>query len=73
MADTSPGIGPSGPINHYWTKGKGAAKWVSSPHPYTTLVALLEKYISSSQAHGLAAEYYHEVFGRWPGQHHGNR
>lgn len=70
MPDTSPGVGPSGPINAYWTEGAGKAKWAATPHPYTTLVALLEKYVSEKIAKGLAAEYYHRVFGTWPGAHH---
>jgi hypothetical protein len=69
-ADTSPGVGPSESINTYWTVGEGRAKWADSPHPYTTLVALLSKYVSNHIAHGLAAEYYHRVFGKWPGAHH---
>ena len=69
--DTSPGIGPSGPINRYWTAGDGRAKWADAPHPYTTLVELLSKYVSPGVAHGLAAEYYHAVFGEWPGKQRG--
>ena len=69
-ADTSPGVGPSGPINRYWTKGEGLAKWANSPHPFTTLVELLKQYVSEGVAKGLAAEYYHMVFGQWPGAHH---
>lgn len=68
--DTSPGVGPSAKINAYWTKGVGAAKWTSSPTPYRTLLALLMKYMPKRQAEGLAAEYYHMVFGRWPGKGH---
>ena len=70
MPDTSPGVGPSVAINRYWTQGTGKAKWASSPTPYRTLLALLMKHMPKRVAEGLAAEYYHIVFGRWPGRHH---
>ncbi|MGK9270482.1 hypothetical protein KXR83_05715 [Williamsia muralis] len=69
MPDTSPGVGASAELNRYWTIGEGKAKWASSPTPYRTLLALLMKYMSKDKAEGLAAEYYHRVFGRWPGKH----
>lgn len=68
--DTSPGVGASRELNAYWTTGKGRALWADSPTPYRTLLALLEAHMSSAKAHGLAAEYYHLVFGTWPGAHH---
>lgn len=67
--DRSPGVGASATLNAYWTSGEGKVKWAGSPTPYRTLLALLLKYMSSEKAHGLAAEYYHRVFGRWPGKH----
>jgi hypothetical protein len=67
MTDTSPGTGASSALNRYWLTGEGLAKWATSPTPYRTLLALLLKYMSSDKAHGLAAEYYHEHFGKWPG------
>lgn len=73
MPDTSPGVGPSAAINRYWTVGEGRAKWANSAHPYTTLVALLREHVSERIAKGLAAEYYHRVFGRWPGQRRGDK
>lgn len=67
--DTSPGVGPSAAINRYWTAGPGLAKWRNSPTPYRTLVALLMQYIKNENvAKGLAAEYYHRVFGKWTRQ-----
>lgn len=70
MVDTSPGVGPSKEINDYWTVGKGKALWAGSPTPFRTLLALLMKYIKNERiAKGLAAEYYHRVFGHWPGHH----
>lgn len=72
--DTSPGVGPSAAINRYWTAGPGLAKWRDSPTLYRTLLALLMKYIQNENvAKGLAAEYYHRVFGKWPGKHRGDK
>lgn len=68
----SPGIGASTELNKYWTAGEGRMKWANSPTPYRTLLALLKKYMSSAKAHGLAAEYYRIVFGRWPGKRGGD-
>ena len=53
--DTHPGDLPARKLKRYWTKGPGLAKWASSPHPYTTLVTLLSKYMTPGQAKGLAA------------------
>jgi hypothetical protein len=71
--DTSPGVGASKALNDYWTKGAGAAQWVNDPHPYTRLVELLRKHVPEGMVHGLAAEYYHRVFGKWPGKHRGDK
>jgi hypothetical protein len=57
--------GNAATLRHYWTKGEGLAKWADSPKPFTTLVSHLKKYVTDPE--GLAAEYYHDVFGRWPG------
>ena len=65
-----PGMGATRDLNSYWLHGAGLAKWANSPKPYTTLLALLLKYMSSKKAHGLAAEYYHRHFGKWPGRGH---
>jgi len=70
--DTSPGTGASRQLNDYWCVGKGRALWADSPTPYRTLLALLLRYMSDAKAHGLAAEYYHRVFGKWPGKHDGH-
>lgn len=68
--DTSPGVGASRQLNAYWTSGPGLAKWSTNPKPYTTLLALLKQYMPEREAKGLAAEYYHRVFGKWPGRGH---
>lgn len=66
--DHKPGItGASESLNHYWTRGRGLARWAASPTPWTTLYHLLLVYIKSAhQAKGLANEYYHKVFGFYP-------
>lgn len=61
------------PLERYWTKGKGLARWAESPTPYRTLVGELRKEIpademTDDQLHGLAANYYHAVKGEWPGK-----
>lgn len=58
-------------LRRYWTKGEGLVKWADSAHPWTTLVAHLAKYVSDPE--GLASEYYHDVFGKWPGGKFGKR
>lgn len=45
-------FGPGHALWTYWTVGEGSAKWISSPTPWTTLHALLLKYIGP-QAAGL--------------------
>lgn len=67
--------GVSGPVpghddqklHHYWTQGEGKAKWVASPKPWTTLVGHLTKFVGLSRAKRMAAQWFHEVFGFWPG------
>ncbi|GGG04063.1 hypothetical protein GCM10007304_17760 [Rhodococcoides trifolii] len=65
------------PLERYWTEGKGLAKWARGAHPYTQLVKELTKVagddMTIEQIHGLAAKYYHRVFGRWPGKQKGEK
>ena len=65
-ADASLGVGASAALNRYWTAGPGAAKWVGSPKPWTTLYTMLRKYMTDAKAKGLATEYYVRVFGHGP-------
>jgi hypothetical protein len=67
----SPGVGASAELNQYWTVGEGRAKWAGSAKPYTTLLTLLTKYMPKRKAEGLAASYFHIVFGYWPGDRKG--
>lgn len=43
-------FGPGHPLWTYWTVGKGAAKWMGSVNPWTTLHALLLKYVGPRAA-----------------------
>lgn len=58
-------------LKHYWTRGAGLARWATNPHPWTTLVALLTKHVGPIRAKGLASNYFHTVFGIWPGERKG--
>lgn len=64
-ADTSPGVGVP-QFNKFWL-GEGLSRWAESPTPYRTLRSLLLQHMSIEKASGLAAEYFHEHFGFWPG------
>jgi peptidoglycan hydrolase-like protein with peptidoglycan-binding domain len=49
-------------LHHYWTRGKGLARWATSPTPWTTLVALLSEHVSPEKARVFASRWYIEVF-----------
>ncbi len=59
-------------LKRYWAFGEGRAKWINSPHPYTTLVAELSKYVPERIAKGLAANIFHMATGIWPGERKGD-
>lgn len=71
MPDLHPGDGKAWQLRQYWTKGAGLARWANNTHPWTTLVALLTKHVGAHMAKGLASEYFHDVFGIWPGERKG--
>jgi len=50
-------------LHHFWTVGKGRRLWVDSPKPWTTLVALLTKYVGPLKARTFASRWYIEVKG----------
>jgi len=55
-------------LHDYWTKDpRGLAKWADSPTPWTALHAELMKYMSDREAKRTAAQWFHDVFGYWPG------
>lgn len=59
-------------LKSYWTKGAGLAKWSTSPHPWTALRDHLAKYMSPERADRTASEWFHSVFGIWPGERKGS-
>lgn len=59
-------------LKAYWSAGEGRQKWINSPHPYTTLRTLLEKYVNPTVAAGLAANIFHDATGMWPGDRKGH-
>lgn len=55
-------------LKHYWTKGPGLAKWASLPSGrWTALYGHLARYMSPEKAKRVAAAWFHEVVGYWPG------
>ncbi|MET8278267.1 phage protease [Micromonospora sp. NPDC005174] len=61
-------------LKHYWTKtAEGLAKWRDKPHPWTALYHHLSKHVGDERAKRIASEWFHDVFGFWPGskQHRG--
>jgi hypothetical protein len=60
--DTHPG---GEQLKHYWLHGEGAAKWTT----WTELYEHLVKYLSPGMAKRTAAEWFHERYGYWPGDH----
>jgi hypothetical protein len=52
LAESRLKFSPGTALWRYWTRGKGAAKWMGSPTPWTTLHGLLLKYVGP-QAAGL--------------------
>jgi SPP1 gp7 family putative phage head morphogenesis protein len=61
-------------LHEYWTRGEGLAKWVNSPHPWTSLYHRLLRHIKDvDEAKRTAAAWYHDVFHTWPGTHHGSK
>ncbi|MEU7978238.1 phage protease [Micromonospora sp. NPDC049081] len=61
-------------LKHYWTKtAEGLGKWRDKPHPWTALYHHLRKHVGDERAKRIASEWFHDVFGYWPGskQHRG--
>jgi hypothetical protein len=70
-ADVRPGDGSEASLEFYWTKGKGLARWITHPHPWTRLRNLLRKYVGPKRADGLASHYFRLATGLWPGERFG--
>lgn len=58
-------------LKQYWTKGPGLAKWAKSPHPWTALYNHLKKHMPAAKAKRVASQWFHDVFGIWPGEREG--
>lgn len=72
MADLHPGDGGPNGFKTYWTKNpEGLAKWASDPHPWTALYHHLLKYMPAAKAKRVASQWFHDVFGIWPGERKG--
>jgi hypothetical protein len=52
-------------LHHYWTVGKGRERWIHSPTPWTTLVALLSKIpeVGPAKAKIFASRWFIETHG----------
>lgn len=59
-------------LKAYWATGEGRQKWINSPTPWRTLVALLSKYVTPNVAKGLASNIFHDATGIWPGERKGD-
>lgn len=59
-------------LREYWTRGEGLAKWADSPHPWTALYHHLIKFMPAGEAKRTAAQWFHAVFGIWPGERAGD-
>lgn len=68
VADPRPGS--RGYLKWYWTKGPGLAKWATSPHPFTALRNHLVKYLPATYVNQVAAQWFHDALGFWPGTPH---
>lgn len=69
MADTNPA---DNELKRYWTRDpRGLAKWATKPHPWTALKNQLAKHVGEERAKRIAAQWFHEVFGIWPGERKG--
>jgi phage portal protein BeeE len=70
-AATPAGAAGGAQLHSYWTKGEGLAKWASSPHPWTALYRHLVRHMPPGKAKRTAAQWFHDVFGIWPGHRKG--
>lgn len=55
-------------LKNYWLHGKGQAKWVGHPHPWTALYRHLKKHMPDEMAKRVTSQWYFEKFGHHPGQ-----
>jgi hypothetical protein len=50
-------------LKEFWLHGKGAAQWAT----WTELYGHLKKHMADGMAKRVAAEWFHERYGIWPG------
>lgn len=62
MTDAKPGDG-NDQLKRYWLVGEGRAKWNTWQELYDHLV----KYLNPELAKRVAAQWFHERYGFWPG------
>lgn len=62
-ARVDPDIGRANELKEYWLRGKGAARWTR----WTQLYNHLRKHLGDERAKRVAAEWFHERYGFWPG------
>lgn len=59
-------------LHEYWTHGKGLARWLDSPHPWTALYHGLLEYIKNPEiAKKTASKWFHDATGLWSGERKG--
>lgn len=52
-------------LRDYWLHGEGAARWST----WTELYQQLRRHVADERAKRIAAQWYHDRYGRWPGSH----
>jgi hypothetical protein len=55
-------------LKEYWAHGDGRKEWIDSPHPWSTLHALMLKYVSPAVADGLTSNIFRLATGHYPSQ-----
>ncbi|GAA2855341.1 hypothetical protein GCM10010472_10780 [Pseudonocardia halophobica] len=58
-------------LERYWKHGEGLAKWAGKAHPWTALYRQLVKHVGPTRAKRIASQWFHDVFGIWPGERKG--
>lgn len=55
-------------LKQYWLHGEGASKWAT----WTQLYNHLKKHMANELAKRVAAQWYHDRYGIWPGHTKGS-
>lgn len=73
VATSAEGVTGAERLHRWWTKGKGLAKWLKSPHPWTALYHHLLKHMKGNVelAKRTASQWFHDATGMWPGERKG--